>query len=103
MQIDHLAAVRFGGDEKATKNLCDRIDEKVDAYATGGLEHAAEAITLLWEASKKNKCSVPVPQSTSSFGFGFGATGNPGPFGTSQTPQSTGTPVRPTLSPQFYH
>ena len=45
--------------------LCDKIDEKVDAYVAGNLKHAAEAISLLWEASKKDRRTIPAPQSTS--------------------------------------
>lgn len=61
MQVKHLASVRFGVDEEVTKNLCEKIDEKVDAYANGVLNHAAEAMSLLWEASK-TKRSGPVPR-----------------------------------------
>ena len=108
MQVDHLASVRFGGGEKVTKDLCDRIDEKVDAYVTGDLGHAVEATLLLWEASKKTQCSAPVPQSTSASGFpesiftahqsgsAFGIPPTPSPFATPQTP------VCPTLSLPFY-
>ena len=42
------------------RNLCDRIDEKVDAYANGDLGHAAEAVCLLWEVSKKRRHTGPV-------------------------------------------
>ena len=62
IQVDHLASVRFGGNEETAKKLCDKIDEKVDAYASGDLPHAAEAVSLLWEVSKKSRHIVPVPQ-----------------------------------------
>lgn len=67
MQVNHLASVRFGVNEETTKNLCDKIDEKVEAYATGDLKHAADAMSLLWEVSKKGRRPGPVPisQSTS--------------------------------------
>ena len=61
-QVDHLASVRFGVDEKITKNLCEKIDEKVDAYANGDLDHAAETMSLLWEVSKKDRHIVPATQ-----------------------------------------
>ena len=31
------------------------IDEKVDSYANGELDHAMEAMALLWECSRKNR------------------------------------------------
>lgn len=58
MQVNHLAFVRFGVDDEVTKNLCEKIDEKVDAYANGDLSHAAEAVSLLWEASKSRGSSL---------------------------------------------
>ncbi|KAF9778364.1 hypothetical protein BJ322DRAFT_495081 [Thelephora terrestris] len=66
MQINHLASVRFGGDGAVKKKLCDEIDEKVDAYVAGDLKHAAEAVSLLWEASKDRR-PIAVPQNTSIF------------------------------------
>lgn len=58
MLINHLASVRFGVNEELTKDLCDKIDEKVDAYAAGELKYAADAMSLLWEVSKKGKRPV---------------------------------------------
>ena len=46
-------------DEETTRNLCDKIDEKVDAYASGDLKHAVDTVSLLWEVSKKGKGQVP--------------------------------------------
>ena len=96
MQINHLGSVRFDGDEEVTKKLCDQIDEKVDAYAAGDLEHAAEAMSLLWEASKKGKSSTPAPQSTSA----FESPKSNDFFGESQP---TSTLVCPMSLPLFYH
>lgn len=63
MQVDHLvSAIRFGVNEEVTKSLYERIDEKVDAYANGNLDHAAEAMSLLWEASKKSRRSALAPR-----------------------------------------
>lgn len=61
MQINHLASIRFGVNEELTKTLCDKIDEKVDAYAAGDLNHAGDAMSLLWDVSKKGKRPAPVP------------------------------------------
>ena len=62
IQVDHLASVRLGENEEITKKLCDKIDEKIDAYGNGDLPHAAEAVSLLWEVSKKSRHMVSVPQ-----------------------------------------
>jgi len=67
IQVNHLASVRFGADEGDTKNLCDKIDEKVDAYAGGNLGHAAEAVSLLWEASQKDKPPGSAARNMNSF------------------------------------
>ena len=67
MQVDYLASVRFGVDDKTTKRLCEKIDKKIDAYASGDLEYAGEAMSLLWEVSRKHgnpwTPSSPRPQS----------------------------------------
>ena len=38
-----------------------RLMKKVDAYAAGDLKHAADAMSLLWEVSKREKCPVSTP------------------------------------------
>ena len=96
MQISHLRSVRFDGDEEVTKKLCDQIDEKVDAYVAGNLEHAAEGMSLLWEASTKGKSSTPTPQSTNA----FKSPKSNDFFGESQP---TSTFVCPMSLPLFYH
>ena len=60
MQINHLASARLGVNDEITKNLCDKIDEKVEAYAAGDLKHASDAMSLLWEVSKKGKRPAPL-------------------------------------------
>ena len=65
MQINHLASVRFDGGEEIKKMLCDKIDEMVDAYVAGNMKHAAEAISLLWEVSKKDPRTIPAPKTSS--------------------------------------
>ena len=65
IQVDHLASVRCDRNEKTTKNLCDKIDEKVDAYANGDPRHAVDALSLLWDVSKKRKHTAPAPRAAS--------------------------------------
>jgi len=64
LQVNHLASVRFGADEGNAKNICNRIDKKVDAYASGNLSHAAEAMSLLWEVSQKDRPPGPATRDT---------------------------------------
>ena len=52
LHFDRLASILSGTDEKSAKNLCDEIDEKIDRYANGDLDHAADVMTLLWKLSK---------------------------------------------------
>jgi hypothetical protein len=64
MQINHLASARFGVNEETSQNLCNEIDERVDAYAMGSLKHAAEIVSLLWKVANNSRrsTSIPVPQ-----------------------------------------
>jgi len=62
VQVIHLASVWFRGGEESAERLGERIDEKVDSYANGELDHAMEAMTFLWELSRKgDESSVPSP------------------------------------------
>ena len=55
MQTEHLVSVVSGADSKSAKALCEKIDEKVDSFANGNLNHAVDAITLLWKLSRGDK------------------------------------------------
>ena len=59
MQVEHLVSMVSGADSKSAKNLCEKIDEKVDSYANGDLDHAVDAITLLWKLSKGDRRPSP--------------------------------------------
>ena len=62
MQVDYLVfarSVRFGADDEMMKKLCEKIDEKVDAYASGDLEYAGEAMSLLWGVWRKRRKNSP--------------------------------------------
>ena len=60
MQTEHLVSVVSGADSKSAKALCEKIDEKVDSFANGNLNHAVDAITLLWKLSRGDKRPSPV-------------------------------------------
>ena len=53
IQVNHLASVWFRGDPQSTTDLGETVDQKVDSYANGELDHAAEAMVLLWEFSRE--------------------------------------------------
>ena len=63
MQVNHLVLVLSRADEESGKILCERIDEKIDGYASGDLDHAADAITHMWKLSKVGRPS-PLGQSS---------------------------------------
>ena len=89
-QINHLVSARFGGEEGATKNLCDKIDEKVDAYVAGDLKHATETMSLLWEVSKKDRSTnLPIQ----SFGGFVRVTSSPTPLPLINFARSQGLPA----------
>ena len=52
VQVNRLASLWFRGDEESAQSISQRADEKIDGYANGELNHAVEAITLLWEHSR---------------------------------------------------
>jgi len=60
MQTQYLEMVIFRADNESMETLCEKIDEKVDSYANGDLDHAVDAMTLLWKLSKGDSSSVSV-------------------------------------------
>ena len=60
MQTEHLVSVVSRADSESAKALCGKIDEKVDSFANGDLNHAVDAITLLWKLSREDKRRSPV-------------------------------------------
>jgi len=62
MQVNHLVSVWLSGGEKDSKELHKKLDEKIDSYATGELEHAAEAISSIWDLACKDEALLSVPK-----------------------------------------
>ena len=62
MHSNHLASVLSRADEKSSKDLCERIDERIDHYANGDLDHAVDAVTLLWKLSMAGGPLPPSPE-----------------------------------------
>ena len=55
MQVIHLVSVWSSGDKEESETLHKKLDEKIDNYAAGELEHAAEAVSSIWELSRKKE------------------------------------------------
>ena len=53
VQVSQLASLWLRGDEESAQSIGQRADEKIDSYANGELDHAMEAMTLLWEHSRR--------------------------------------------------
>ena len=66
MQVNHLVSVLSSTNEESATKLCEKIDERIDSYASGDLDHAVGAITLLWKLSKGDGPSPASPAATSS-------------------------------------
>jgi len=62
MQVNYLVSVWLSGGEKESKELHKKLDEKIDSYATGELEHAAEAISSIWDSACKDEALPSVPK-----------------------------------------
>jgi len=59
--VNHLLRVWLSGSEEESKVVRMKLEEKIDSFAAGGLEHAVDAITSIWEISTKEG---PVPSDT---------------------------------------
>lgn len=51
MQVKHLLHVWMSGGDEESIAARRGLEEKIDSYAAGELEHAAEAISCIWEFS----------------------------------------------------
>ena len=61
MLVNHLQSVSSRANGDSAKDLWGKIDEKIDCYANGDLDHAVDTITLLWRISKSDGQSPPTP------------------------------------------
>lgn len=53
--MNHLLGVWLSGNKEESKAVRKKLDEKIDSYAAGELEHAVDAISSIWEISISNK------------------------------------------------
>ena len=60
VQVNHLVSVWLSGNEEKSQALHKKLDEKIEKYAAGELEHAAEAIFSIWDSAHKNEAPPSV-------------------------------------------
>ncbi|KAF9785363.1 hypothetical protein BJ322DRAFT_827251 [Thelephora terrestris] len=59
MHANHLTSVLSRANEESAQDLWDQIEEKIDCYINGDLDHAVDAVILLWKLSKGYaNCSI---------------------------------------------
>ena len=63
MQVNHLVSVWLSGNEEKSQALHKKLDEKIEKYAAGELEHAAEAIFSIWVSAHKHEALPSVNDS----------------------------------------
>jgi len=51
--VNHLLDVWLSGSEGESKTVREKLDEKIDSYAAGELEYAADTILSIWEVSNQ--------------------------------------------------
>lgn len=54
IQVRRLASVLAGVNEESAKRLCEKVEEKVESFANGDLDHAVDATVLLWKLSRED-------------------------------------------------
>ena len=61
MHVTRLASLLTPANESSVKDICDKLDEKIDCYANGKLDHAVDAVSLLWKFSREFVRAAPDP------------------------------------------
>ena len=59
--MKYLSDVWLSGSEEESKAVRAKLDEKIDSYAAGKLEHAVDVVSSMWEISDKGSPSDPDP------------------------------------------
>ena len=62
MEVIHLLSIWLSGSEEESKALHKKLDEKIDSYAAGELEHAEEAISSIWDLARKKEPLPSIPK-----------------------------------------
>lgn len=53
MQVNHLLNIWLSGSEKHSKAVREGLEQKIDDYAAGELDHAVDAMSSIWEISNE--------------------------------------------------
>jgi len=61
MQVNCLLSVWLLGSEGESTAVRDKLDEKIDSYAAGKLDHAVDIISSIWEVSSGEGPVTPGP------------------------------------------
>ena len=61
MHATRLASLLTPTNESSVKDICNKLDEKIDCYANGKLDHAVDVVSLLWGFSRESAPAVPEP------------------------------------------
>ena len=62
VQVNHLVSIWLSGGEQESKELHKKLDEKIDSYGAGELEHAAKAISSIWDSSRRYEAPPSIPK-----------------------------------------
>ena len=62
MEVIHLLSIWLSGSGEESKAIRKKLDEKIDSYAAGELEHAEEAISSIWDLARKKEPLPPIPK-----------------------------------------
>ena len=49
MEVNYLSSIISSGSEEGTKTIREKLDQKIDSYASGKLDHATDVISLILE------------------------------------------------------
>ena len=73
IQVDHLLSVLSSGSGEISKIVHKNLDEKIESYAAGELQHARDAVSLMWESSRQpqNTDATSAPFNWNSFNWDF--------------------------------
>ena len=69
MQVKRLLDVWLSGNQEESRAVRKGLEEKIDSYAAGELEHAAETFSCMWEASTEEGPAFSDSSSLLDFGF----------------------------------
>lgn len=64
-QVNHLLSALSSGSEEESKTIREKLEQKIDCYSAGGLDHAVDVISSVWEASNKERSTTGGTEGTS--------------------------------------